>query len=134
MAPRAVAPKLITAALSAAAVVPAEPEQRERVQDRAVAGQLVVLVEHVDAESPSRVQWFIASNAISVTRRSMASWAIPRSCTQCGQPQTTWPGRSVSRSAASGLGSSITSHWAKSSSRERRPPTSGAISSSEEPS
>ena len=62
----------------------------------------------------------------------MASWAISRSWTQCGQPQTTCPGRSVSRSSASGLGSSSTSHCAKSSSRERSPPTSGAIASSED--
>ena len=61
-------------------------------------------------KSPLSLQWFIASQAMRVSRRSMASWAISRSCTQCGQPQTTWPGRSVSRSSASGLGSRSTSH------------------------
>ncbi len=36
-------------------------------------------------------QWFIASNAISVSRRSMAIWVRAVSCTQCGHPQTIWP-------------------------------------------
>ena len=96
-----------------AAVVPADPSSCERVQDRAVARHLVVLVEDVDDEVALSLQWFIASQAMRVTRRSMASWAISRSWTQCGQPQTTWPGRSVSRSSASGLGSSSTSHCAR---------------------
>ena len=49
----------------------------------------------------------------------MASWVIARSCTQCGQPQSTCPSRSSSRSAASGFGSATTSPSAMISSRER---------------
>ena len=91
----------------AAAVVAGDPEQLKRVQDRAVAGQLVVLVEDVDGRSrPRRSSGSSPPRRSASARRSMASWVISRSCTQCGQPQTTCPGRSVSRSSASGLGSS----------------------------
>ena len=80
----------------AAAVVAGDPEQLQRVQDRAVAGQLVVLVEDVDAEVAVRASSGSSPPRRSASaRRSMASWVISRSCTQCGQPQTTWPGRSV---------------------------------------
>ncbi len=49
-APRAVAPKPITTALSPAAVVARGAGQGEGVQHRAVAGQLVVAVEDVQAD------------------------------------------------------------------------------------
>ena len=91
------------------------------VQHRAVAGELVVLVEHMQAEGAVEVQWFIASKAIRVSRRSMASWVISSSWTQCGQPHRTWPSRSSARSSGSGLGSRTTSHSAMSCSRERSP-------------
>ena len=38
-----------------------------------------------------RFQWFIASKAMRVSRRSTASWVSSSSCTQCGQPHSTWP-------------------------------------------
>ena len=73
-----------------AAVVPGRPDQLQGVQHRAVAGQLVVLVEDVQAErTVAPGQWFIASKAIMVSRRSMASWVSSVSCTQCGQPHST---------------------------------------------
>ena len=59
---------------------------------------------------PSRLQWCISSQAISVSRRSMAIWVISSSCTQCIHPQSTAPSGSSSRSAGIGFGISNTSH------------------------
>ena len=43
--------------------------------------------------------------------RSIASWVISRSWTQCGQPQTTWPSAAASAGPRPrGLGSTMTSH------------------------
>jgi hypothetical protein len=67
-APRAVAPKPMTTAVTRRAVVAGRAASSHGVQHRAVAGELVVLVEDVQADAPSRVQWFIASNAIRVSR------------------------------------------------------------------
>ena len=44
---------------------------------------------------PSLRQWFMASHAMSVRLLSMASCVISGSCTQCGQPHSTWPSRNV---------------------------------------
>ena len=63
---------------------------------------------------PSLAQWFIASNAIRVSRRSTACWVMSSFWTQCGQPQRTWPSRISARSSASGLGSKTTSQSASS--------------------
>ena len=53
----------------------------------------------------------------------MASWVITGSWTQCGQPQSTAPGRIASTSACCGLGRSTTSESARISARLANPPT-----------
>ena len=53
----------------------------------------------------------------------MASWVSASSCTQCGQPHSTWPSRSSATSACSGLGCRMTSHSATSCSWLRTPAT-----------
>jgi hypothetical protein len=53
----------------------------DKVAPRAVAGELVVLVKHVQAERAVGRQCCIALKAITVSRRSMASWVICSSCT-----------------------------------------------------
>ena len=75
-----------------AAVAAGDPGQLQRVQDGAVAGQLVVLVEDVQAEVPA-----VGSSGSSPRTRSASAAGRSRpgsarsSCTQCGQPQTTCP-------------------------------------------
>ena len=55
------------------AEVPGSASQLQGMQHGAVAGELVVHVEHVQAEGAvGGVQWFIASQAIMVSRRSIA--------------------------------------------------------------
>ena len=54
--------------------------------------------------SRRRDQWFIASNAIRVSRRSTPSWVISSFWTQCGQPHRTWPSRICAKVLGQWLG------------------------------
>ena len=87
------------------------------VEHGAVAGKLVVLVEHVQAEGTVAFQWFIASNAISVSFRSMATCVSSSSCTQCGHPPENLPDAHLGDVTSSGLGCRMTSHSSTSCSR-----------------
>ena len=110
-APRAVAPKPMTAALQPPAVVAGRPDQLQGVQHRAVAGQLVVLVEHVQAE-----------RAVGgpVVHRLERDQGQPPVDGQLGDlrvldavrpaPQRSARRAAPRRPAASGLGSRTTSH------------------------
>ena len=72
-APRAVAPKLITAARKRGPYNPVVP-QLQGMQHRAVAREFVVHVEDVHVKVAVGLPVFIASQAIRVSRRSMPSW------------------------------------------------------------
>ena len=82
---------------------------------------------------PEGVQWFIASQAMSVSRLSIEIWVSRGSWTACGQPQSTCPSLRLATSSRVGLGSSITSLLAMTSSRDLMPPTLVARCSSETP-
>ena len=91
-----------------AAVVAGRPAQLQRVQDRAVAGQLVVLVEDVDAEGARR-----GSSGSSPPRRSASgrgrspTCVIARPARSAASPTRPARGAASRRSSASGLGSTI---------------------------
>lgn len=74
-------------------------------------------------KSPRRVQWFMASNAMRVSRRSIAVCVICASCTQWGHPHRTRPSGIAVTSAACGLGSSRMSAEAITSARSATRPT-----------
>ena len=68
--------------------------QLHGVQHRAVAGELVVLVEDVQAEAA--VVGPVVHRLPGDQRQAAVDGQLGdrRSCTQCGQPQRTWPSRS----------------------------------------
>ena len=115
-----------------AAVVPARAQQRERVQDRAIAGELVVLVEDVKAEVAvvgPVIHGLPGDERQTAVDGELGHLAVLDAVRR--HPHRTWPGRIVVRSAATGLGSRITSHSAISSSRVSRPLTCTVRLSSE---
>ncbi len=83
--------------------------------------------------APSAVQWFIASKAISVSSPVDGQLGQLGSWTQCGQPQSTWPGRIAATSSCWGLGSTTTSEPARISSRDAKPATWRPARASERP-
>ena len=59
----------------------------------------------------------MASQAMTVIRFSMASWAMTFCWTACGQPNRTWPGLIFSRSWGIGLGKTTRSPTSRTLSR-----------------
>ena len=119
----------------AAAVVPAGAQQLERVQDRAIARQLVVLVEDVQDEVAALapvVHRLPGDEGQPAVDGQLGHLAVLHAVRPAPDDLARAQRRAGPRPAAWAAGARRTA--AKSSSRERSPATSGASCASEDPS